>query len=81
MTVKDLIEALSRLNPDAAVIVSGYESGYLAVDRLDTRSVVGLSGTSWYNGDIDDAGDGFYSGSPCTEPFEAIALCGGKSFT
>ncbi len=34
MTVRDLIEALSQLDPDARVVVAGYETGFNDITQI-----------------------------------------------
>lgn len=52
MTVKELIEKLSALNPDLPVMIRGYEGGVNDVNNLDTVKVKlnFYSTEEWYFG-------------------------------
>lgn len=39
MTIKELIEALSKFNPDTPVVVRGYEGGYNDVTIVKAESI------------------------------------------
>jgi len=55
MKLKEVIVALQRHDPDAPVIVRGYESGFNRV--LDARAVNIVSNDTqeWYDGEFDAA--------------------------
>ena len=56
MNVKELIEKLSTLNPDAMVVVSGYEGGVNELLFVTTEVVELTVNSAWYFGrhEIDD---------------------------
>ena len=50
MKVKELIEALSQLDPELLVVVHGYEGGVNEVDRCDVYDIELNVNTEWYYG-------------------------------
>lgn len=58
MTVKELIEKLSKCNPDKMVVVRGYEGGCDEVGGIaETRINLNVN-TEWYYGKHEYAEDG-----------------------
>jgi len=57
MKVKQVIAALQRHNPNAPVIVRGYESGYNRVSQARAVNIVSNDSQEWYDGEF-DAADG-----------------------
>jgi hypothetical protein len=59
MTVKELIEYLSKENPDTEVVVSGYESGFDSINTIFKKHVREVSDKNWYDGYYEQSqGDG-----------------------
>lgn len=57
MKVKELIEELSKVDPEAMVIVRGYEDGYDEVDHVGDSKPIALNvHKEWYYGKHDDVG-------------------------
>lgn len=50
MTVKELIEQLSTLDPEHAVFVPGYEDGFRYVSPSDVKEFCLNVNTEWYYG-------------------------------
>ena len=62
MLVKDLIERLLNEDPEAKVVISGYEYGHQLVKRIITGCIKRDEESSWYSGDYNftsDVGDKF----------------------
>lgn len=61
MTVKELIEKLSELNPELHVFVRGYEGGYVKVKDISEEQEFALNVHSeWYYGPHELAKDKMY---------------------
>jgi hypothetical protein len=54
MTVKELIDYLSKENPDMEVVVNGYEDGYDPIKTPFKKFVTEVPDAAWYNGLYDD---------------------------
>lgn len=54
MTVKELIELLSKEDPDKLVLVSGYESGYEPLKKVYQIKVKHEPTDSWWAGEYED---------------------------
>ena len=48
MTVKELIEKLGRMDPEAIVIVRAYEEGYNTANNISVTNVVEWNNDEWY---------------------------------
>jgi len=57
MKVKEVIAALQRHDPNAPVIVHGYESGYNRVIEARAVNIVSNATQEWYDGEFDAAVD------------------------
>ena len=73
MKVKELIEQLSKQDPEMRVVVSGYECGY---DELKELTKVGIAKNTkkeekWWEGEFHEA--------PKIDPFEIALLLPRKS--
>jgi hypothetical protein len=68
MTVGELIEALSKLDPSLPVLGRGYESGYDTANSAEVVSVFDSSPHPWYEGQFQNASPG----SPT--PFDAVVI-------
>lgn len=58
MTVKELIERLSQLNPESLVLTRSYEGGMDAVGSIEEVKVVYREDQPWYFGDYDTPDSG-----------------------
>jgi hypothetical protein len=58
MTVKNLIDHLTHLQPDMQVLVDGYESGYTRVKAPFTINVSLVSDTDWWDGEYEKSTEG-----------------------
>lgn len=58
MTVKELIELLSKEDQDKETVIAGYEGGYNPVKSLVCLDVVDNPETAWYYGIYEEAVDG-----------------------
>lgn len=54
MTVRELIELLSKEDPNKLVLVSGYESGYEALKRVSQIKVKHEPTEHWWAGEYED---------------------------
>jgi hypothetical protein len=54
MTVKELIELLSKENPDKLVLVTGYEGGYDPLKEVRQIKVKLGSSENWWDGEYED---------------------------
>ena len=54
MTVKELIEYLSRENPDMEVVVCGYEGGFDPINTIYKKFVKEDPDAKWYYGRYDE---------------------------
>ena len=50
MKVKELIEALSQLDPELMVVVAGYEGGVDEMDKFEMCDIELNVNTEWYYG-------------------------------
>ena len=50
MKVKELIEALSQMNPELMVVVAGYEGGVDEMDKFEMCDIELNVNTEWYYG-------------------------------
>jgi len=50
MKVKELIEALSQLDPELMVVVAGYEGGVDEIDKFEMCDIELNVNTEWYYG-------------------------------
>lgn len=50
MTIKELIEALSKFDPDTPVVVRGYEGGYNDIMEIEETSMQLNVNRVWYYG-------------------------------
>lgn len=50
MKVKELIEALSQLDPELMVVVAGYEGGVDEIDKFEMCDIELDVNTEWYYG-------------------------------
>ena len=50
MTVKELIEQLSKLNPETRVFVRGYEAGYDDINCIEETQMILNVNSVWYYG-------------------------------
>ena len=50
MTVKELMDYLSKENPDMEVVVNGYEDGFDLIKTPFKKFVSEVSDAAWYNG-------------------------------
>lgn len=58
MTVKELIELLSKEDQDKEAVVAGYEGGYNPVKSLECLDVIDNPEIAWYYGIYEEAVDG-----------------------
>lgn len=74
MTVKELIALLSQANPDARVVVDGYEGGYADVfeDAVTTIKIALNLHDEWYYGQHEDPD--YHLVTPDDEVVEAILI-------
>ena len=54
MTVKELIDYLSKENPDIDVLVNGYEGGYDNIGHIVHKIVIPNSNPAWYYGKYEE---------------------------
>ena len=54
MKVKELIEILSKEDPESLVLVNGYEDGYAIPTGTKQIEVCGPFKREWYYGEYDD---------------------------
>lgn len=59
MIVSDLIKELTKLPQDKTILGRGYESGFNKIEAVTTQTLVKCD-TDWFDGDYQDATDGFY---------------------
>lgn len=57
MKVKELIEQLKTQDPEAMVVVRGYEGGFSEVDEIGKQSLKLNVHTDWYYGEHDEPRD------------------------
>lgn len=58
MNVKEVIANLKNHNPDAQVVVRGYESGVNAVLKVESVDIIPNSGQdNWFNGEYEIVSD------------------------
>lgn len=55
MTVNELMVQLQAYQPDARVVVLGYESGYDDITLIKQVAIMPEDNPSWFNGRYDDA--------------------------
>ena len=58
MKVKELIEALSQLDPELMVVVAGYEGGVNEVDKSELCDIELNVNNEWYYGKHEMLGEG-----------------------
>ena len=58
MKAKELIEILQKLDPEALVLVDGYEGGYAVPVDTKQKNVCGPFKREWYYGEYDDCKEG-----------------------
>jgi hypothetical protein len=54
MTVKELIDYLSKENPNMEVLVNGYEDGYDLIGHIHHKFVKPHSDPAWYYGKFEE---------------------------
>lgn len=54
MTVKELIDYLSKENPDIEVLVDGYEEGFDPIGHIHHKFVKPHSDPAWYYGKYEE---------------------------
>jgi len=57
MTVKELIEELAKLPQDSLAMVSGYESGYDKVRKIENLDVRLLPPQAYYEGEYEEVNE------------------------
>jgi hypothetical protein len=55
MKVKELIQLLHKVNPEALIVVDGYEGGYDTPSATDMIRISGPYKREWYYGSYDNA--------------------------
>lgn len=54
MTVKELTDYLTNINPDIDVVVDGYEDGYDPIGHIHQKFVKPHSDPAWYYGKYEE---------------------------
>lgn len=57
MKVSELIEILKTHNPDALVVVSGYESGFNDLNAIEIVRISKVEDSAWYDGNYQSYDD------------------------
>lgn len=72
ITVKEMIEALQKLDPDTPVLVRGYESGFDEAGPPEELTVVKVIHDKYYDGRFQEAPARYWDKEG--EPFQAIII-------
>ena len=65
MKVKELIEKLQQLDPELAVVVSGYEGGYDDMNAMAFLNIARNVNDAWYSGDHAEWTTDKHANIPC----------------